>query len=77
MIPKKLPKKDNKNINTLGIDSKFGTGKTFIVEKILERLNTEEYEQIKVRCLLLEKEEVYYYIIEKIKKPSAEDTKLK
>lgn len=59
---------DNKNITTLGVDSKFGTGKTFIVEKILERLNTEEYEQIKVRCLFLEKEEVYYYIIEKIKK---------
>ena len=63
-----IENKDNKNITTLGIDSKFGTGKTFIVEKILERLNTEEYEQIKVRCLLLEKEEVYYYIIEKIKK---------
>ena len=59
---------DNKNITTLGIDSKFGTGKTFILEKILERLNTEKYEQIKVRCLFLEKEEVYYYIIEKIKK---------
>lgn len=63
-----IENKDNKNITTLGIDSKFGTGKTFIVEKILERLNTEEYEQIKVRCLFLEKEEVYYYIIEKIKK---------
>ena len=67
-ILKFIENKDNKNITTLGIDSKFGTGKTFIVEKILERLNTEEYEQIKVRCLLLEKEEVYYYIIEKIKK---------
>lgn len=67
-ILKFIENKDNKNITTLGIDSKFGTGKTFIVEKILERLNTEEYEQIKVRCLFLEKEEVYYYIIEKIKK---------
>lgn len=67
-ILKFIETKDNKNITTLGIDSKFGTGKTFIVEKILERLNTEEYEQIKVRCLFLEKEEVYYYIIEKIKK---------
>lgn len=63
-----IENKDNKNITTLGIDSKFGTGKTFIVGKILEKLNTEEYEQIKVRCLFLEKEEVYYYIIEKIKK---------
>jgi hypothetical protein len=63
-----IENKDNKNITTLGIDSKFGTGKTFIVDKILEKLNTEEYEQIKVRCLFLEKEEVYYYIIEKIKK---------
>ncbi|MEX6493768.1 hypothetical protein [Fusobacterium animalis] len=63
-----IENKDNKNTTTLGIDSKFGTGKTFIVEKILERLNTKECEQIKVRCLLLEKEEVYYYIIEKIKK---------
>jgi hypothetical protein len=63
-----IENKDNKNITTLGIDSKFGTGKTFIVDKILEKLNTEEYEQIKVRCLFLEKEEVYYYIVEKIKK---------
>ena len=29
-----IENKDNKNITTLGIDSKFGTGKTFIVDKL-------------------------------------------
>lgn len=58
----------NKNIFTLGIDSEYGAGKTFLVEKTLEKLNPNKYEIIKIRCLLLEKGEVYYYIIEEIKK---------
>ena len=58
----------NKNIFTLGIDSNYGTGKTFVVEKALDKLSSNKYEIIKIRCLLLEKEEVYYYIIEEIKK---------
>ncbi|WP_336038453.1 P-loop NTPase fold protein [Fusobacterium polymorphum] len=63
----------NKNISTLGVDSNYGTGKTFIVEKVLEKLSTNKYEIIKIRCLLLEKEEVYYYIIEEIKKVLAKN----
>lgn len=58
----------NKNIFTLGIDSEYGAGKTFLVEKTLEKLNPNKYEIIKIRCLLLEREEVYSYIIEEIKK---------
>ena len=58
----------NKNIFTLGIDSEYVAGKTFLVEKTLEKLNPNKYEIIKIRCLLLEREEVYYYIIEEIKK---------
>lgn len=52
----------------MGIDSNYGTGKTFVVEKALDKLSSNKYEIIKIRCLLLEKEEVYYYIIEEIKK---------
>lgn len=63
----------NKNIFTLGIDSNYGAGKTFIVEKVLEELSSNKYEIIKIRCLLLEKEEVYYYIIEEIKKVLAKN----
>ena len=63
----------NKNISTLGVDSNYGTGKTFIVEKVLEKLSTNKYEIIKIRCLLLEREEVYYYIIEEIKKVLAKN----
>lgn len=63
----------NKNISTLGVDSNYGTGKTFIVEKVLEKLSTNKYETIKIRCLLLEREEVYYYIIEEIKKVLAKN----
>ena len=63
----------NKNIFTLGIDSNYGTGKTFIVGKVSEELSSNKYEIIKIRCLLLEKEEVYYYIIEEIKKVLAKN----
>ena len=63
----------NKNIFILGIDSEYGAGKTFLVEKTLEKLNPNKYEIIKIRCLLLEREEVYYYIIEEIKKILARD----
>jgi len=63
----------NKNIFTLGVDSNYGSGKTFIVEKVLEELSSNKYEIIKIRCLLLEKEEVYYYIIEEIKKVLAKN----
>ena len=58
----------NKIFFTLGIDSEYGAGKTFLVEKTLEKLNPNKYEIIKIRCLLLEREEVYSYIIEEIKK---------
>ena len=63
----------NKNIFTLGIDSEYGAGKTFVVKKALEKLSSNKYEIIKIRCLLLEREEVYYYIIEEIKKVLAKN----
>ena len=62
---------DNKNIYTLGIDSEYGTGKTFIVEKTIEEieeLDYKKFEVIKIRCMLLEKEEIYSYILKKIRK---------
>lgn len=66
-----LTNNDNKNIYTLGIDSEYGTGKTFIVEKTIEeieKLDYKKFEVIKIRCMLLEKEEIYSYILKKIKK---------
>ncbi len=63
-----LKNKDNKNINTLGIDSDFGTGKTFLINEVIKELDEECFYVIKIRCLLLEKEEIYLYILKKIKK---------
>jgi len=63
-----LTNNDNKNIYTLGIDSEYGTGKTFIVEKTIEELDYKKFEIIKIRCMLLEKEEIYSYILKKIRK---------
>jgi len=63
-----LTNNDNKNIYTLGIDSEYGTGKTFIVEKTIEELDYKKFETIKIRCMLLEKEEIYSYILKKIRK---------
>ena len=63
-----LTNNDNKNIYTLGIDSEYGTGKTFIVEKTIEELDYKKFEVIKIRCMLLEKEEIYSYILKKIRK---------
>lgn len=63
-----LKNNDNKNIYTLGIDSEYGTGKTFIVEKAIEELEKKKFEVIKIRCMLLEKEEIYSYILKKIRK---------
>ena len=63
-----LTNNDNKNIYTLGVDSEYGTGKTFIVEKTIEELDYKKFEIIKIRCMLLEKEEIYSYILKKIRK---------
>ena len=63
-----LTNNDNKNIYTLGIDSEYGTGKTFIVEKTIKELDYKKFEIIKIRCMLLEKEEIYSYILKKIRK---------
>lgn len=59
---------ENKDINTLGIDSEFGTGKTFIIDETIKRINEDEFEIIKIRCLLVETDEMYTYILKKIKK---------
>ena len=63
-----LTNNDNKSIYTLGIDSEYGTGKTFIVEKTIEELDYKKFEVKKIRCMLLEKEEIYSYILKKIRK---------
>ena len=69
-----LTNNDNKNIYTLGIDSEYGTGKTFIVEKAIEELDYKKFEIIKIRCMLLEKEEIYSYILKKIRKILSKDS---
>lgn len=56
------------DINILGIDNDFGTGKTFLMDEVIKELNVEEFEVIKIRCLLLEKEEVYLYVIKLLEK---------
>lgn len=50
----------------MGIDENFGEGKTFVVNKALEMLEDNKFEVIKIRCLLLEKEEIYPYIIKQL-----------
>lgn len=53
---------DNK-INILGINGKFGVGKTFITDYTLNHLeNLDKYEILKIRCLMLEKDEIYSYL---------------
>ena len=52
--------------NVLGIDENFGEGKTFVVNKVLEILDDSKFEVIKIKCLLLEKEEIYPYIIKQL-----------
>ncbi|MGL5751622.1 MAG: P-loop NTPase fold protein, partial [Paraclostridium sp.] len=57
-----LTNTDNK-INTLGINGKFGVGKTFIIDYTLNHLeNLDKYEILKIRCLMLEKDEIYPYL---------------
>lgn len=63
-----LKNENNKNIHTLGIDSDFGTGKTFLINEVIKELDEESFDVIKIRCLLLEKEEIYLYILKKIKR---------
>ena len=55
-----------KNFNVLGIDESFGEGKTFVVNKALERLDNSKFEVIKIRCLLLDKEDIYPYITKQL-----------
>ena len=57
---------DEDRFNVLGIDENFGEGKTFVVNKALEMLDDRKFEVIKIRCLLLEKEEIYPYIIKQL-----------
>lgn len=54
------------NFNVLGIDENFGEGKTFVVNKALKMLEDNKFEVITIRCLLLEKEEIYPYIIKQL-----------
>lgn len=60
-------KNDERKVNVLGIDGEFGTGKTFLIEKSIENLKSNNnYEFIKIRCLLLERDEVYSYITQQL-----------
>ncbi|WP_279119954.1 P-loop NTPase fold protein [Fusobacterium varium] len=60
-------KNDERKVNVLGIDGEFGTGKTFLIEKSMENLKSNNnYEFIKIRCLLLERDEVYSYITQQL-----------
>lgn len=54
--------RNNSDIHTLGIDNNFGFGKTFLIDKIIQELDKDKFEVIKIRCLLLENNEVYPYI---------------
>ena len=56
-----LKNKDNKNINTLGIDSDFGTGKTFLINEVIKELDEECFYVIKIRCLLLKRRNLFIY----------------
>lgn len=57
-----LTNTDNK-INILGINGKFGVGKTFITDYTLNHLeHLDKYEILKIRCLMLEKDEIYSYL---------------
>lgn len=52
--------------NVLGINENFGEGKTFLINKVLEDLDSNEYEVINVKCLLLDDKEIYPYIIKQL-----------
>ena len=60
---------NNKNVdfNVLGINGYFGDGKTFLIDNVSQKLE-KNIEVIKIRCLLLEKEEIYSYISKQINK---------
>lgn len=64
---KKFIKNNDRKVNVQGIDGDFGSGKTFLMEKIVEDLKEDtNYEFIKIRCLLLGKDEVYSYISQQL-----------
>lgn len=64
---KKFIKNNDRKVNIQGIDGEFGSGKTFLIEKIMEDLKEDtNYEFIKIRCLLLGKNEVYSYISQQL-----------
>lgn len=52
--------------NILGIDDQFGEGKTFLVNEVIKSLDSDKFEIIKIRCLLLDADNVYSYIIKQL-----------
>lgn len=58
--------KGEDKFNVLGVEEGFGVGKTFVVNQALKDLDATKYEIIKIRCLLLDKEGVYPYIIKQL-----------
>lgn len=55
-------------VNILGINGEFGEGKSFLIDKIIDKLEKDKFEVIKIKCLLLEKEEVYIHIAKLLNK---------
>lgn len=60
--------KNKNNFNVLGIDENFGVGKTFVVNQALQELDINKFEIIKIRCLLLDKDDIYPYLIKQLNK---------
>lgn len=55
-------------VNVLGVNGEFGSGKSFLIEQAIKGIEKENFEIMKIRCLLLEKEEVYLHIAKNINK---------
>lgn len=55
-------------VNILGVNGEFGSGKSFLIEQAIKGIEKENFEIMKIRCLLLDKEEVYLYIAKNINK---------
>lgn len=51
---------------SLGIDGEFGTGKTYLIEKILKNLDKKKYEIVRINSVTLSDDDIYTYIINRL-----------